>query len=130
MGCSAHILALVVAFLDFPFKSTMEDANEAAYIDPPCPYFAFLGSFLLGLGDAFFNTQIISILGCIFENNSAAAFAIFKLAQSSMAAVALSYSAAIALPFQLLILAVFCILGTIGFCTVEWQTRNNQNRLP
>ena len=130
MGCSAHILALVVAFLDFPFKSTMEHANEAAYIDPPSPYLAFLGSFLLGLGDAFFNTQIMSILGSIFEKKSAAAFAIFKLAQSSMAGVALCYSAAIVLPFQLLILAVLCILGTNVFCIVEWKTRNNQHRLP
>ena len=123
------MIAMVIAYLDFPFKSPMEDSNEAPYLDPPSPYLAIAGSFLLGLGDAFFNTQIISITGIIFGNNSAGGIAIFKFAQSFTAGIALLYSNAIALPFQLLFLAVLCLSGTATFCIVEWQTRN-QHRLP
>lgn len=42
---------------------------------------ALLCSFLLGLGDSCFNTQLYSILGRIYAEESAAAFAIFKFIQ-------------------------------------------------
>lgn len=42
---------------------------------------ALLCSFLLGLGDSCFNTQLYSILGCVYAEQSAPAFAIFKFIQ-------------------------------------------------
>lgn len=42
---------------------------------------ALLCSFLLGLGDSCFNTQLYSILGRIYAQESAPAFAIFKFIQ-------------------------------------------------
>lgn len=44
---------------------------------------ALLCSFLLGLGDSCFNTQLYSILGRVYAEDSAAAFAIFKFIQVS-----------------------------------------------
>ena len=40
-------------------------------------------SFLLGLGDSCFNTQLLSILGFLYSEDSAPAFAIFKFVQVS-----------------------------------------------
>lgn len=40
-----------------------------------------LCSFLLGLGDSCFNTQLLSILGFLYSEDSAPAFAIFKFVQ-------------------------------------------------
>ena len=40
-----------------------------------------LCSFLLGLGDSCFNTQLLSIIGFMFRDNSAPAFAVFKFIQ-------------------------------------------------
>lgn len=42
---------------------------------------ALLCSFLLGLGDSCFNTQLYSILGRVYADQSTAAFAIFKFIQ-------------------------------------------------
>lgn len=42
---------------------------------------ALLCSFLLGLGDSCFNTQLYSILGRIYAEHSTPAFAIFKFIQ-------------------------------------------------
>ena len=55
-------------------------------------YLAIACSFLLGFGDACFNTQIFSVLGSFFKDNSAAAFAIFKFVQSFAAAAAFFYA--------------------------------------
>ncbi len=44
---------------------------------------ALLCSFLLGLGDSCFNTQLLSIIGFMFRDNSAPAFAVFKFMQVS-----------------------------------------------
>lgn len=40
-------------------------------------------SFLLGLGDSCFNTQLLSILGFLYSEDSAPAFAVFKFVQVS-----------------------------------------------
>lgn len=42
---------------------------------------ALLCSFLLGLGDSCFNTQLYSILGRVYAEDSMPAFAIFKFVQ-------------------------------------------------
>lgn len=42
---------------------------------------ALICSFLLGLGDSCYNTQLISIVGFLFREDSAPAFAVFKFVQ-------------------------------------------------
>lgn len=42
---------------------------------------ALLCSFLLGLGDSCFNTQLLSIIGFMFHDDSAPAFAAFRFTQ-------------------------------------------------
>lgn len=42
---------------------------------------AMLCSFLLGLGDSCFNTQLLSIIGFMFRDDSAPAFAAFRFTQ-------------------------------------------------
>lgn len=82
---------------------------------------ALLCSFFLGFGDACFNTQVYSLLGVIYSHDSAPAFAVFKFTQSIAAAIAFLYSNVFNLHLQVLILAVFGSIGTVSFCTVEWQ---------
>lgn len=47
----------------------------------PSVSITLLCSFLLGLGDSCFNTQLYSILGRIYAQESAPVFAIFKFIQ-------------------------------------------------
>ncbi|KAF3845947.1 hypothetical protein F7725_003025 [Dissostichus mawsoni] len=80
---------------------------------------ALLCSFLLGLGDSCFNTQLYSILGCVYAEQSAPAFAIFKFIQSVFAAVAFFYSGYILLKWQLLLMVILGFTGTLCFFVVE-----------
>ena len=75
----------------------------------------------IGFGDACFNTQIFSILGSLFPDASAPAFALFKFTQSAAAAASFFYSSVFTLNIQLGLLVVFCVIGTLTFFIVEWN---------
>nr|XP_019967119.1 PREDICTED: UNC93-like protein MFSD11 [Paralichthys olivaceus] len=85
-----------------------------------------LCSFLLGLGDSCFNTQLLSIVGVMFRDNSAPAFAVFKFIQSIMAALAFFYSNYLLLHWQLLILVLSGFLGSMTFFMAEWMAESNR----
>ncbi len=125
LGFVVHIAAFAIAFVNLPADAPFEDTDAESYIDPN-PYLAVVGSFSLGLGDACFNTQIYAIIGGLYKDNSAPAFAIFKFFQSALAAAAFYYSSALLLPYQLLFLTIFCVLGTATFVRVEFKARRQQ----
>uniref|UniRef100_A0A3B3QJZ2 UNC93-like protein MFSD11 n=1 Tax=Paramormyrops kingsleyae TaxID=1676925 RepID=A0A3B3QJZ2_9TELE len=121
LGLLTHYLAFFLIFLnianDAPIAS-QDGTHLEAYITPSVTV-ALLCSFLLGLGDSCFNTQLLSIVGYVFRENSAPAFAIFKFIQSISAAVAFFYSNYLVLHWQLLIMALVGFLGTITFFVAE-----------
>ena len=120
----------MIAFFNLPDDSPFDDTDAKARIDPSNINLAIFGSFLLGLGDACYNTQIFSFLGSVFKDDSAAGFAIFKFAQSAFAAAAFFYSKEVTLPWQLLFLAILCVSGTGTFCYVELQVRRSDRNQP
>ncbi|KAJ0000964.1 hypothetical protein NQD34_005984 [Periophthalmus magnuspinnatus] len=122
LGLITHYLAFYLIFLNIAEDAPV--APEAgtdlqAFITPSIGV-ALLCSFLLGLGDSCFNTQLLSIIGFMFKDNSAPAFAVFKFIQSIMAAIAFFYSNYFLLHWQLLILVVSGFLGTVTFFGAEW----------
>ncbi|KAG7266461.1 hypothetical protein CRUP_029420 [Coryphaenoides rupestris] len=122
LGLLVHYLAFYLIFLNIsPDAPQAPEAgtNMQAYITPNVGV-ALFSSFLLGLGDSCFNTQLLSIIGFVFKEDSAPAFAVFKFIQSITAAVAFSYSNVLRLPWQLLLLVVTGFLGTLSFFTAEW----------
>lgn len=129
LGFVVHMAAFFIAFINLPSDAPFGDTNKAAYITSN-EYLAIVGSFLLGFGDACYNTQIYAILGGLFSNDSAPAFAIFKFVQSFTAATAFYYSLVLLLPYQLLILGILCIFGTIAFLKVEWKAQKNKAAVP
>lgn len=52
---------------------------------------AIFCSFLLGLGDSCFNTQLLSMLGFLYSEDSAPAFAVFKFVQVTSSAGCASF---------------------------------------
>jgi len=100
-----------------------------AYLENPSVTLAMLCAFLLGFGDACFQTQILAILGGLFPDNSAPAFAVYKFAQSAAAAASFYYSSIFTLGIQLSILQVFCILGTLTFFIAEWSANRRRANL-
>jgi len=97
----------------------VEGTDSSAYIKSSKEVAIFC-SFLLGLGDSCFNTQLLSILGFLYSEDSAPAFAVFKFVQSICAAVAFFYSNYLLLHWQLLVMVIFGFFGTISFFSVEW----------
>ncbi|NXG12589.1 MFS11 protein, partial [Sakesphorus luctuosus] len=123
LGILVHFIAFYLIFFNMPNDAPiapMEGTDQVAYMIPSKEV-AMLCSFLLGLGDSCFNTQLLSILGFLYSEDSAPAFAIFKFVQSICAAVAYFYSNYFLLQWQLLIMVVVGFFGTITFFTVEWE---------
>ncbi|XP_056144002.1 UNC93-like protein MFSD11 [Lampris incognitus] len=123
LGLITHFVAFYLIFLNIACDAPMapeEGTDLQAYITPSVEV-ALLCSFLLGLGDSCFNTQLLSIVGFMFREDSAPAFAVFKFIQSIMAALAFFYSNYLVLHWQLLILVVVGFLGSLSFFAAEWQ---------
>ncbi|XP_073166588.1 UNC93-like protein MFSD11 isoform X2 [Lepidochelys kempii] len=123
LGIVVHFLAFYLIFYNIPNDApiaSFKGTDNSAYMNPS-KELAILCSFLLGLGDSCFNTQLLSILGFLYSEDSAPAFAVFKFVQSICAAIAFFYSNYLLLQWQLLIMAVVGFFGTISFFTVEWE---------
>ncbi|KAL1517341.1 hypothetical protein ABEB36_001116 [Hypothenemus hampei] len=124
-GFIVHTVTFFAIFVNFPSTAPFQkDTSDKAFISSN-PYLAMTCSFLLGLGDACYNTQIYSILGGVYANQSASAFAIFKFTQSLAAAISLAYASKLVLYGQLSILLGFAIVGTITFVIVEWRQKRS-----
>ncbi|XP_049869126.1 UNC93-like protein MFSD11 [Pectinophora gossypiella] len=122
MGYLIHLVSFFLIFINLPAEAPFGDTKEISYINPS-PYLAMFCSFLLGFGDACFNTQIYSILGGNYSDNSTSAFALFKFTQSLAAAACFFYSSQALLTVQLVVLAVLASLGTASFVRVEWAAK-------
>ncbi|XP_055510184.1 UNC93-like protein MFSD11 isoform X2 [Leucoraja erinacea] len=127
LGLFCHILAYYLIFLNVPNDAPVVSdvgTNEAAYLIPS-KFIAIACSFLLGLGDSCFNTQLLSLVGFMYAKESAPAFAVFKFVQSISAAIAFGYSNYLMLQWQLLILCLTAFCGTISFILVEWNAKSS-----
>ncbi|XP_034247837.1 UNC93-like protein MFSD11 [Thrips palmi] len=125
MGFLIHAASFFLIFLNLPNNANLGDTSDDAYITSN-QYVALLCSFLLGFGDSCFNTQIFSILGGLYPEDSAPVFALFKFTQSVSAAISFFYSTLLGLYVQLGILVVSGTVGTVTFCLVEWSERYNK----
>ncbi|XP_071322277.1 UNC93-like protein MFSD11 [Trachinotus anak] len=128
LGLITHFVAFYLIFLNIASDAPLAPEGGTdlqAYISPSVGV-ALLCSFLLGLGDSCFNTQLLSIVGFMFRNNSAPAFAVFKFIQSIMAALAFFYSNYLLLHWQLLILVLSGFLGSMTFFVAEWLAESGR----
>ncbi|KAJ7989404.1 hypothetical protein DPEC_G00304200 [Dallia pectoralis] len=121
LGMITHFVAFYLIFLNIASDAPIapeEGTDLEAYFTPSVEVALFC-SFLLGLGDSCFNTQLLSIVGFMFREDSAPAFAVFKFVQSITAALAFFYSNYLLLHWQLLILVIVGFLGTLSFFVAE-----------
>ncbi|XP_077383935.1 UNC93-like protein MFSD11 [Festucalex cinctus] len=121
LGMVVHFVAFYLIFLNIPDDAPVvfSTATTKSPFLIPSVSIALLCSFLLGLGDSCFNTQLYSILGCVYAEQSTPAFAIFKFIQSVFAAVAFFYSGDTLLMWQLLLMVVLGFSGTLCFFVAE-----------
>ncbi|XP_052867864.1 UNC93-like protein MFSD11 isoform X1 [Anopheles cruzii] len=126
VGVVIHLVSYFLIYINLPNVAPFGNTDEVSYIKPPNSIVAMLCSFLLGWGDACFNTQCYSMLGGVFNKQPAEAFSIFKFTQSVAAAASFVYSLHFGLHVQLLILVVVGIIGTVTFCLVEFSVKKHQ----
>ncbi|XP_054463257.1 UNC93-like protein MFSD11 [Anoplopoma fimbria] len=121
LGMVVHFVAVYLIFLNIPDDATVvfNTTTQSKPFLAPSVSIALLCSFLLGLGDSCFNTQLYSILGCVYTEHSTPAFAIFKFIQSVFAAVAFFYGGYLLLKWQLLMMVILGFTGTLCFFAVE-----------
>ncbi|GAA6068733.1 UNC93-like protein MFSD11 isoform X1, partial [Tachysurus ichikawai] len=126
LGLVTHILAFYLIFLNIASDAPLapEEGTQLQGFITPSIELALFCSFLLGLGDSCFNTQLLSIVGFIFREDSAPAFAVFKFVQSIAAALAFFYSNYLQLYWQLLIMVLVGFTGTLSFFVAEWRVVN------
>ncbi|XP_066250469.1 UNC93-like protein MFSD11 [Euwallacea similis] len=124
LGFILHVVSFFVIFLNIPNNAPFKETTDQAFITSNA-VLAIMCSFLLGFGDACFNTQIFSMLGGVYVEDSTAAFSIFKFTQSVGAAISLTYASNFYLYVQLGILLVFAIAGTASFVWVEWRHKRD-----
>lgn len=122
-GLAFHIVTFILVLVNIPNKAPFGDTTDISLIDPPQIWIALVAAFLLGFGDACINTQIYSMLGGVYAEQSVGAFSLFKFNQCVSAAASFFYSSYLGLYYQILILIIFGILGTICFVIVECSVR-------
>uniref|UniRef100_A0A8C5N5A2 Major facilitator superfamily domain containing 11 n=1 Tax=Gouania willdenowi TaxID=441366 RepID=A0A8C5N5A2_GOUWI len=86
LGLVTHFVAFYLVFLNIASDAPLAPeagTNREAFITPSVGV-ALLCSFLLGFGDSCYNTQLLSIVGFLFRDKSAPAFAVFKFIQVSI----------------------------------------------
>ncbi|XP_074648409.1 UNC93-like protein MFSD11 [Tubulanus polymorphus] len=123
-GFLVNITMYYLIFLNLPQMSPIEETHGDVYVNFGyySKYLAVMCGFLAGLGDSSYNTQVYSILGALYPDDSAPAFALYKFVQSLFAAAGFFYSTVLELQFQLLILVIGTTSATLSFIAVEWST--------
>ena len=83
------------------FWQHLRTAPQAPYLSPSMAVILVI-AILMGLGDAAFNTQIISLISSQFTSNTSQAYALYKLVQSVGVSAGFAVSTRVGLYWQIL----------------------------
>lgn len=126
LGGVLHLITFFLVFLNIPNDAPIAEATEGHGFISPNSNLAVACGFLLGFSDACFNTQMYSLIGSSYPDDSAPAFALYKFQQSLAAGVGFFYSSHLSLKWQLMILVVFDFFGILTFFQVEAILRKKE----
>ena len=121
-GLLSHLAAFCLSLLFLPHLSPLGDTDTSSSLAPHSSAILTTAG-LMGLGDAAFNTQIISFLSTNYRDNSSQAFALMKFIQSLGVSAGFALSTRLGLHWQLVVLASSLLLATAAFVWVETKTR-------
>ncbi|CAD5234484.1 unnamed protein product [Bursaphelenchus xylophilus] len=118
IATAINVVSFVAVYINFPNDASLGKTAAPGHISPNI-YLALACGFLLGFGDATWNTQVFATLIGRYSKQSAQAFSIFKFFQSLMAAVAFFCGTTIPLDYHLILLTVTSIVACIAFSISE-----------
>ncbi|KAK0405418.1 hypothetical protein QR680_017982 [Steinernema hermaphroditum] len=117
-GMALHLATFSAIFVNFPAEASLKATDDVSLIEPSITI-AMVCGFMLGLGDAIWNTQIYAFLVDNYSTRSSQAFAIYKATQAIANCAAFFYGSFINLTGHLAIITVMTVLGAIGFYRCE-----------
>ncbi|KAN0015971.1 hypothetical protein ACTFIU_005921 [Dictyostelium citrinum] len=88
----------------------------------------FIGSALLGISDAGFNTQLYSLLGVIYPTRGEAAVGVFKFVQSTATAIAFIYGPYASLFDNVIVLDSLVIIACVLFMFADNFSKKISNK--
>lgn len=127
IGIACQFTAFFIAFINLPSDSSLGATSSIPLIGHPSIALAMIGAFLLGFGDACFNTKLMETLSTRWSDRSAPAYAIFKFAQSLSCGGAFFYSAVFDLRIQLGIMIAVGTVAAISFFFVDYRLRARES---
>ncbi|KAK5975525.1 hypothetical protein GCK32_000976 [Trichostrongylus colubriformis] len=117
LGMILHITAFFLCFLNLPMEAPLHKTSAIGYIEPSV-FVAIVAGYFLGLADACWNTQIYTLIGVAYKDESSCAFALFKFFQSLAACASFYYSSILLLHWQLLMLCLGAASAAVCFFVV------------
>ncbi|XGW32449.1 hypothetical protein V3C99_017192 [Haemonchus contortus] len=117
LGMVLHITAFFFCFLNLPMEAPLHKTSAIGYIEPSV-FLAIMTGYFLGLADSCWNTQIYTLIGVAYKDESSCAFALFKFFQSLAACASFYYSSIFLLHWQLLVLCLGAASAAICFFVV------------
>ncbi|CAB3407891.1 unnamed protein product [Caenorhabditis bovis] len=127
LGAAIHLLAFGLCYTNFPTEASLKQSDDTGAIFTPIISIALIIGFLLGFGDAAWNTQLYSYICDVFTDKSSQAFAVFRFYQSALSCAAFFYSPVVHLHWHLSILSMTAILASVIFFIAESIERNNES---
>ncbi|XP_074595919.1 UNC93-like protein MFSD11 [Brevipalpus obovatus] len=113
IGYLFHMFSFVASYFNLPAHSSWGETDEAAIMHTSLGL-ALTVSFMLGVGDAFIQAQIWTLLSSYYKGQSSAAFAIFLLVECMSAAATFFYSNFVDMHGHSYILIITGTLGIIA----------------
>ncbi|TRY62646.1 hypothetical protein TCAL_11960 [Tigriopus californicus] len=126
LGTVLQFTSFILMIFNIPNDAPFGDTDSLAIMVPSNKGVALFCSFMLGFGDACYNTQTMSLLGGVYPDRAGPAFAIFKFVQCVAAAVGFLYSNHLELYYQIAISLALGLIGTATFSMIDIRTRRNQ----
>uniref|UniRef100_A0A915EGB9 UNC93-like protein MFSD11 n=1 Tax=Ditylenchus dipsaci TaxID=166011 RepID=A0A915EGB9_9BILA len=126
LGALVHLVAFIGIFINFPALAPLYPTDSTGLIEPRVSLALFCG-FLLGFGDACWNTQIFAFLITKYSSKSAQAFSLFKFFQSLLTCAAFFYSSTLMLQYHLAILVVGAVIACTAFFLAERMPSNEDD---
>ncbi|KAI1707984.1 ion channel regulatory protein UNC-93 domain-containing protein [Ditylenchus destructor] len=126
LGAVIHLIVYIAVYINFPVKAPLGETDEKGIIEPNV-VLALICGFLLGFGDACWNTQIFSFLITKYSSKSAQAFSIFKFFQSLVTCIIFFCSRVLNLHWHLLILVIGVLVGSVCFCIAERMPSDDED---
>ncbi|KAF6215549.1 hypothetical protein GE061_010305 [Apolygus lucorum] len=112
-------LAVVGIYINIPAQAVFGYTNESSYIETPMVWLAIVSSFVIGMSDGFYNTQIYPLLANMHPEFGAQTAALYKFTKSMSVAAFFFASTTLNLHFQLLVMIIAGFIGSICFSIVD-----------